>query len=325
MRVQIDCAGATDVGKVRRNNQDHFLIAELNKSMLVQACSLPMDRQSRLFGSAQGHLLLVADGMGGHAAGERASLLAVDYMIERLLNSVHWFFRLKEDVEEDFLNDLKNLLLQAHRRILSDSNDHRENLGMGTTLTMAYAIWPRLYVVHAGDSRCYLIRGGEASCLTRDHTLARQLVESGGMRPEDESTSRWSNVLWNVLGGSRGADVTAEVVRADLQQGDTVLLCSDGLYRYVESAEMSRTCAEAESSAAACRALVDLANARGGQDNITVAIARFESTRPGNETMLQTSIPLSQALRVGGGDDEDPADEDTLPVFDDDEGRQLWL
>ncbi|SRR6056297_593031 len=310
MRAEIDCAGATDVGRVRQVNQDQYLIAELNKSMLVQACSLPMDQQSRLFGSAQGHLLLVADGMGGHAAGERASLLAVDYMIERLLNSVHWFFRLKEDIENDFLDDLQNLLQEAHRRIVNDGAIHIENRGMGTTLTMAYAIWPRLYVVHAGDSRCYLIRNRKTECLTRDHTLARQLVETGGMRPEDEADSRWSNVLWNVLGGHGEGDITVEVRRADLQLDDTILLCSDGLYRYFGEQELADIVTDTTDASAACCELIRLANERGGEDNVTVVIGRFVNASRKPFTQIETTVPFSDLLDA---ESLNPADEDTQP------------
>lgn len=310
MHHQIDYAGATDTGKVREVNQDQFLIAELNKSMLVRACSLPMDQRSRLFGSAQGHLLMVADGMGGHAAGERASLLAVDYMIQRLLNSVHWFFRLKEDVEDAFLADLKQLIYDAHEKIIADGREHLKNRGMGTTLTMAYAIWPRLYIVHAGDSRCYLFRRGRSECLTRDHTLARRLVEDGGLRPEDEANSRWSNVLWNVLGGSGGTEVTAEVRRVDLEFGDTILLCSDGLYRYLEIDELAEVLSQFENPDDACCELIRLANERGGEDNVTAVVARFnESTSP-EQTRVATTVPLSEFLDSQGGL---PSEEDTLP------------
>ncbi|QEG39678.1 PP2C family protein-serine/threonine phosphatase [Roseimaritima ulvae] len=302
MSVKIDCSGATDTGRVRKNNQDQFLIAELKKSMLVQACSLPLEQQSRLFGNAQGHLLLVADGMGGHAAGERASELAVDYMIQRLLNSVHWFFRLEDDVEKDFLLHLQNLLQEAHQRILDDGVVNVENRGMGTTLTMAYAIWPRLYVVHAGDTRCYLIRDGQAECMTRDHTLARQLVESGGMRPEEEAESRWSNVLWNVLGGHGDGDITVEVSKATLQVGDAIMLCSDGLYRYLDEPAIADIVSRASSAAAACDELIRLANLRGGEDNITAVVGRYP--RPLEASDLDDDFVAAP---------RDPSDEDTKP------------
>ncbi|MCA9139412.1 MAG: serine/threonine-protein phosphatase, partial [Planctomycetales bacterium] len=196
--TQSETYGLTDIGRKRSVNQDQFLIAELSKSMLVSASSLAEIDTGRFFGGIQGQVLLVADGMGGHAAGEKASSLVMQHLIGRLLNSVHWFFQSDTGSEEEFVNSLKNLLRDAHSRVLAASRENHSVAGMGTTLTMAYIHWPTMYVVHAGDSRCYLIRDGAAQQLTTDHTLARQMVEAGGMKPEDEATSRWSNVLWNV-------------------------------------------------------------------------------------------------------------------------------
>ncbi len=279
--------GATDVGKVRASNQDQFLIAQLNKSMLVSSTSLPLETQSRLFGRIQGQILLVADGMGGHAAGEKASSLAVDHFIKELLNSVHWFFLDEEDNEEEFVENLKKLLQDAHARILFESAQHHSQRGMGTTLTMAHLIWPKLYVVHAGDSRCYLVRDGEAQQLTTDHTLARQLVEAGGLKPEEEADSRWSNVLWNVLGGHASGELIAEVHRAELEPGDAVVLCSDGLHRYVDSEQLGSVVSENETAEQACRRLIDLANEAGGEDNITVIVAKPNKDRTGQSTWIE--------------------------------------
>lgn len=266
--------GATDRGQVRESNQDQFLIAQLNKSMRVNATSL--DLEQRLFGNVQSELLLVADGMGGHAAGEKASRLAIHYLVRRLLNSIHWFYQNEDDEKRErvFIDDLQHLLKDAHQRILRESAQHLDERGMGTTLTMAHVAWPYMYVVHAGDSRCYLVRDGEAEQLTTDHTLARQMVEAGGLSPEDEASSQWSNVLWNVLGGNADGDLIAEVRRADLRPGDIIVLCSDGLYRYVEKESIAEIVSQADSPEAACATLIDLANQRGGEDNITVIVSR---------------------------------------------------
>ncbi len=281
--------GVSDIGRKRESNQDQFLIAQLNKSMLVSSTSLPFVTQPRLFGKVQGQVLLVADGMGGHAAGEKASSLAIDHLITELLNRVHWFFLDEGDSETQFIESLQQLLQDAHSRILYESaqNDHQR--GMGTTLTMAHLVWPNLYVVHAGDSRCYLVRDGEAVQLTTDHTLARQLVESGGLKPEEEASSRWSNVLWNVLGGNAQSDLIAEVHRADLQQGDTIVLCSDGLHRYVDATELGRIVTESASPRDAAESLVNIANESGGEDNITVVVSRPDRDRTGASTWINDS------------------------------------
>lgn len=244
--------------------------------MLVDSTSL--DFEDRLFGRMQSEILLVADGMGGHAAGEEASQLAIQHLVRRLLNSIHWFDQQEDDTqrESEFINDLKRLLKDAHRRLLRESAQHFERRGMGTTLTMAHLVWPRMYVVHAGDSRCYLVRDGEAEQITTDHTLAHQMVEAGGLKPEDEAGSRWSNVLWNVLGGHSEGDLIAEVHRVELSPGDVVVLCTDGLYRYVDKETIAEIVQNTDSSAEACETLITLANERGGEDNITVIVSSPE-------------------------------------------------
>ncbi len=266
--------GASDCGRVRETNQDQFLIAQLKKSMLVSSTSLSLEQ--RIFGKVQGEVLLVADGMGGHAAGEKASRLAIGHLVRRLLNSVHWFFHGDDAKEGEFIKDLQELLKDAHTRILLESAHHVEQRGMGTTLTMAHLVWPRMYVVHAGDSRCYLVRDGVSEQLTTDHTLARQMVESGGLKPEEEQGSKWSNVLWNVLGGRADGELIAEVRRIELRKGDTIVLCSDGMYRYIDAEQLASIITNAESSEEACKRLIEVANEAGGEDNITVVVSRPE-------------------------------------------------
>lgn len=300
--TQAETFGLTDVGRKRSVNQDQFLIAELSKSMLVSASSLSQFNTGRFFGGIQGQMLLVADGMGGHAAGEKASSLVLQHLIGRLLNSVHWFFQSDTGSEEEFVDGLKNLLRDAHARILDESRENQLVAGMGTTLTMAYIHWPTMYVVHAGDSRCYLIRDAQIRQITTDHTLARQMVEAGGMKPEDEAASRWSNVLWNVLGGNSYRELLAEVHRVDLKPGDSVVLCSDGLYRYFDPDEMTRLVGYQENASQLCKQLVDLANQRGGEDNITVIVSHPTPKRH----LADRDRPI----------DFDPACMETWPGFD---------
>ncbi len=274
MKGKMDCHGMTDVGRKRTNNEDQFLIADLNKSMRVHQTSLQVDDQTRLFGNSQGILLLVADGMGGAAAGERASQIAVDSLTRYLLNTMHWFLRLDHEGEDDFLENLKSALEHCQADILAEADRAPEQRGMGTTLTMAYVIWPRLYVVHAGDSRCYLARDSQLRQITTDHTMAQQLVEKGALRPEEAESSRLSHVLWKVVGGG-GEKVNPEVLKAELTLGDTLLLCTDGLHKHVPDEQIVQTLALNLPAAETCHRLVDAANSAGGSDNVTVVVSHF--------------------------------------------------
>lgn len=299
MLAKIVSAGRTDIGKKREANQDHYLIADLNKSMLVQATSLNLETQSRLYGMSHGKLFMVADGMGGHQGGSRASTLAIDLLINHLLNSMHWFFQMDTDQEEreqGFIADLKKMLQRAHEAIEKESSEVLDRKGMGTTLTMAYVIWPWMYVVHAGDSRCYLMRNGELRQLTHDHTVSNQLVAKGGMTQDEAEKSPWSNVLYNALGAGAQA-VEAEVHKVALMPNDTIVLCSDGLYRYIPEQELQSMLLSELEPAECCRSLIELANFRGGADNSTVIVARLEepdSDQP--KTRVAAEVTLERLL-----------------------------
>jgi protein phosphatase len=273
MHGKMDCSGLTDPGRVREANDDQYLIASLSKSMQVHQTSLDLDDQTRLFGASQGKLLLVADGVGGGpAGGKRASTLAVNSLTTYLLNTMDSFFRLRADREDRLLGDLKAALEYCQEQIHAEAERFPERRGMGTTLTMAYLAWPRLYVVHAGDSRCYLLRGGRLQQLTRDHTLAGQ--PPGRDAPEENGGAPWGRVLWNVVGGS-SEELTVEVYRVELALGDTLLLCTDGLTKQVPDPLIARLLAADVPSAETCRHLVEAANSAGGADNVTVVVARF--------------------------------------------------
>jgi serine/threonine protein phosphatase PrpC len=274
MRCKMSCSGLTDVGRERQTNEDQFLLADLNKSLLVRQTSLSHDDHTHLFGGSQGALLLVADGMGGHAAGKQASTLAVQTLERYLLNTMPWFFQLREDQEDDLLDELKAAMEACQHSIERAAAARPEQRGMGTTLTMAYLLWPRLYVVHIGDSRCYLFRPPHLMQITKDQTMAQQLVEKKILTPEEAPQSRWSHVLWSCLGG-HSRQFSVEVHKVTLTVGDTLLLCTDGLSGQVRDEDISRLLQQGGSPEETCRRLVAAANDAGGPDNITVVIARF--------------------------------------------------
>lgn len=278
MRCKMDCSGLTDVGRERQTNEDQFLIADLNKSMLVRQTSLSYEDPTRLFSGSQGALLLVADGMGGHAAGKQASALAVQTLEHYMLNIMPWFFHLQHDQETDLQEELKSAMEACQRSIENAAAARPEQRGMGTTLTMAFLLWPRVYVVHVGDSRCYLLRPPRLLRITKDQTMAQQLVEKSVLTPEEAPQSRWSHVLWNCLGG-HSRHFNAEVYKASLSVGDTLLLCTDGLSGQRRDEDLSRLVQQGGSAEETCRRLVAAANDAGGPDNITVVVARFLDAR----------------------------------------------
>jgi len=276
MSVVMDCFGATDRGQVRRLNEDQFLIAELIKRMRIGQTSLP-DGGSDLRGRSQvGYLLVVADGMGGTAGGEIASGLAVDTIRWYVTKTMPWFHRHEDGREEDLETDLR-VAVHACQRSVADAARSSHFNKMGTTLTLACVLWPRLYVVHAGDSRCYLLRGSDFRQITRDHTVAQRVVDAGIMTPEQAEVAGYGHTLWNCIGGS--GDVQPDVHRSELEIGDTILLCTDGLTRLVSDERIRETLESSPTAQASAEALVAAAIQAGGEDNITVVVARAEATR----------------------------------------------
>jgi protein phosphatase len=154
---------------------------------------------------------------------------------------------------------------------------------MGTTLTMAYVLWPRLYVVHAGDSRCYLLRNRRLARMTKDHTVAQRAVDEGLMTEEQAKDSVFGNTLWNCIGGG-SEGVSPDIFHATLQPGDEILLCTDGLTRKLTDRDIRDLLLKAASPDAVADALVAAANHAGGEDNITVVLARVRSSGPQDPT-----------------------------------------
>jgi len=273
--VVLDCHARTDTGKRRKHNEDAFLVCTLNKSLNIQQTSLSMNDQSSLHGGLQGHLFVIADGMGGHPAGDRASELAVRSIINYVLNTMPWFFNLNTDHEDDLRDELVSSLERCRENMLAEVEARPHLKGMGTTLTMAYLLWPRLYVVHAGHSRCYVSRDGELKLVTEDHTVAQQLVDNGAIEDLKEKRSRWSSVVWNVITSEDLPEPSPQVYKVRLDKGDTVLLCTDGLVRHVSDDEIGKIIAEDASAEEITEKLILAANDDGGSDNITAILIRI--------------------------------------------------
>jgi serine/threonine protein phosphatase PrpC len=268
--------GISDTGRVRPTNEDQFLIAELTKTMRIWQTSLPEKKAQ--FGNERGHLFLVADGMGGHRAGEQASALAVVAIEQFALNTFKWFFHSDKPEAQTALKQFQTALHQADYRVVEESLEHAELSGMGTTLTLAYHLDGRVCVVHVGDSRAYIFEGDALRQITHDHTIPEDMVRRGELQPDQVAQHPLRHVITNVVGGTE-AGVYVEAHALDVHAGDRLLLCSDGLTEMVTN-EAIATVLRAESEpAAACKALVAQANDAGGRDNITAVIVRFDWSR----------------------------------------------
>lgn len=272
--IAVHSFGLTDRGKVRPCNEDHFLIAELARTLWVRQTSLPQSPTQH--GRNRGHIFLVADGMGGHRAGEVASALTVTTIEAFVLHLLRRFSNLQATDEQTVLKDFQAALRQADVRIAEESAHHPEFAGMGTTLTTAFVSGWKLFVFHAGDSRCYLYRRGRLRQLTSDHTLAAELARQGVIKPDEVGQNRFRHVVTNVLGGNE-AGVRVDVQKVDLETGDVMLLCSDGLTDMLADDRIAAVLESVPDPRAACERLVAEANDAGGRDNVTAIVARFEA------------------------------------------------
>jgi protein phosphatase len=254
--------GATDVGARRADNQDTFVIADLrtgDESNLCSRTEIPLSRQ--------GILLLVCDGMGGAAAGDLAARIAAEAITHELVGAGSVVTKYPDSA-------LKHAVLGANGAILAEAQAHPESRGMGTTCTAAIVLPDRLFVAQVGDSRAYLLRDGQLTLLTRDQTIAEQLVRQGVLRPEEASTYAYRHVLLQAVGTRSTVEPVISAV--NIVRGDRILLCSDGLHGPVPAQEIARVLAAVADTQRVAQQLIQAALAAGGPDNVTVVVADCE-------------------------------------------------
>ena len=272
--LTVTAFGVTDKGKVRPVNEDQFLIAELTKAMRVQQTSL---REPKLqVGEERAHLFLVADGMGGHRAGERASALAVAAIEQFTLNSFRWFLGSDSSDAERILAQFQAAIRHADARILEEAAEHPELRGMGTTVTMAFHLGAQLCVIHVGDSRAYLYRDQELYQLTEDHTVVADMVRSGTLRPDEAAGHRLRHSITNVVGGPE-LGVKVEARALEVHDGDRLLLCTDGLTEMVTNETIAATLQTEPAAEAAAKKLLARADEGDASDNITLIVVGFDA------------------------------------------------
>lgn len=295
--VVVEAFGQTDPGKLRETNEDQFLIARLHRSLVLDGSSLQTEDESRRDGRFQGTVLMVADGMGGESAGDRASKMAVETIMDYLLNSMPWFYRIDHRHGGDLVTVLREGVALCNEKIQSYQRSEPEQGRMGTTLTMAYVLWPNLYVVHVGDSRCYLLRGSELRQVTKDHTVAQMMVDQG--QTTDLDDERYGHVLWNAVGADPATPPKPQVGKYELAIDDHLMLCSDGLYGMLSDERIKQLLLAPSSAREACHQLVDGALDNGGEDNVTTVVARFHADIAQDD---ESTIELQTQIE----DDEEP-------------------
>lgn len=267
--VPVQIGAASHVGKVRQNNEDQYAVIRRRRSREALMTSLP---SGVLFeNEEEAYILLVADGMGGAAFGEVASELALRTIWELEASMASWPDKVDDHSANRLLEDVDDVIQLIHRRIRQRASQQPELVGMGTTLTAVISIGLDAFVVHVGDSRAYHVYQDQIRQVTRDHTLAQQLVDAG---IDASRTQAFQHVLTNCLGAD-ARQVTSEVHHLLLNRGDYLVLCTDGLSDLVSAEEIHSAIAATDDSQQACDRLVDLALELGGKDNITLVIARF--------------------------------------------------
>jgi PPM family protein phosphatase len=281
MSFHIVAVAQTDPGKVRERNED---------SALVQTPAALDDDTA---------LLIVADGMGGYRAGDRASQLAVETIqaeLEPLFapSTAQPTVRLNPKAEidgerstvvlpeaaasEHYGGFITRAIRRANEVIITYGQEHREARGLGSTVTMVVTARGRAYVANVGDSRTYLFRRGNLRAITRDHSLVARLIEAGQIEPDAIYAHPRRNLIYRSLGADRD-DLEVDLFEEELEPSDILLLCSDGLWEKVHTPQIIEILQQEQDLAVAGKRLIDLANANGGEDNITVILARCEGTK----------------------------------------------
>jgi len=307
--MNVELHAKSDVGRVRRGNEDNFLVLELSKQQTWTATdgSAALEELSSFELGQKGLVLVVSDGMGGALAGDVASRMAVDSVRDMILGTGS---QKGCDSETPLVDCLKNATVYANRAIHHKSQEDSRCAGMGATFTGAAVHGDLLDLVQVGDSRGYIIRKDQIRLATKDQSLVQQLVDVGQISEAEAETHMFRNVILQALGAQ--GDVTPVTGRIRLRKGDMLLLCSDGLSGKLRAEDIQNIVASNPDLARACDELIAEANNRGGEDNITVILARFS----GNELEDPASDRITIELPAMEEEDktlDDTYDTDTEP------------
>jgi protein phosphatase len=268
---EVDMYGLTHPGKIRQTNQDHFLICSVRKQVQVHRTSLPDTERLPLAGERLAFLAVVADGVGGGSKGETASRLALERVTEYVTLTMHAYHERDQNDDQPFLDALQEAAWKSHARVVAEGEAHADQRGMATTLTLWLAVWPKAYLLQVGDSRFYIYRDGKLSRVSRDQTMAQDLVDQGVLTQSTAMNTKWASVLSSAIGGQQTAPV---VTRLDQDWGNVSLLCTDGLTKHVSDEQITERLRTMTSSQQVCEALLQDALDGGGSDNISIIVVR---------------------------------------------------
>jgi protein phosphatase len=272
----IDIAGDTHRGRVRSRNEDAFLTSDLRRHLVFGQSSSAVGDGMPYAGGVQSKLLAVADGMGGAPGGHLASWVAVETLCRYVAEAMPWFGDLDDRAEIQLVESLERAFATCQDQVVAAAADNGlADEPVGTTLTAVYLAWPIAFLAHVGDSRAYLFRNQRLRRLTTDDTVARRLVDRDLVGPDrvEQLPGRLSDILTNSIGGGDDA-LDIHVSRHELEPLDQLLLCTDGLTRHLSDFQIARVMSEAATAESLCRRLIEAALAEGGEDNISVVVAR---------------------------------------------------
>ena len=267
---EIDVFGLTHQGKVRTNNEDQFLLASIHKRVNIIATSLTEQDRLPLGDERLAFLMMIADGVGGLAAGEEASATALEVAMQYVTQSMNCYYR-ADSGEVRFIEELQAAAMQAHEAVLAKRTGEGRRGRMATTLTLFMGVWPTYYLLQVGDSRYYIWHEGKLTQVSRDQTFAQDLVDQGVLTRTAAGRSQFANVLSSALGGDQAAPV---VTRLPSHWHQVSLLCSDGLTKHVSDERIAERLGAMTSAQQVAEQLLQDALDGGGTDNITIIVGR---------------------------------------------------
>lgn len=270
---EIDVYGLTHPGKVRPTNQDHFLLGSIHRRVSVLRTSLSDQQRLPLGDERLAFIAMIADGVGGATGGERASATALEIAMQYVTSSMNCYYR-ADSGEADFINALQDAAMECHRAVVTQAQRESAGKTMATTLTLWMGVWPWYYILQVGDSRYYLFREGKLTQISRDQTIAQDLVDQGVFTRAVASRSSFSSVLSSSIGGQQTEPVVTRLRQTDYR--NIHLICSDGLTKHVSDERIAERLAAMTSAQSVCEQLLEDALNAGGSDNITIIVGRVD-------------------------------------------------